>query len=191
MDSPELACWSMYQTVSTASQVSRMLPFLAAQYSACSMRKFLLTSGLLCVLLQGMKITLRRPIYNPSLLVPGTAVAIDIPSITAVLAESEYQFITSMAGDNFSEALKVPQAAQWLQQYYSAEPMVAVPELAGGEGGDTAAPEQTGSPRSSRQELFKQAVHANKAAAQKPPIKVVTQCCLVRFTLHARWKQLR
>ena len=127
-----------------------------------------------------MKITLRRPIFNPQLRVPGTDVAIDIPSITAVLAEREYQFITSMAGDNFSEPLKVPQAAQWLQQYYSAEPMVAVPELAGGEGvveGGLApsAPEQTGSPRSSRQALFKQAVHPEKSTTQKTPIKVSTQ----------------
>lgn len=127
--------------------------------------------------MQGMKITLRRPIYNPKLRVPGTDVAIDIPSVTAVLAESEYQFITSMAGDNFSEPLKVPQAAQWLQQYYSAEPMAAVPELADGEGegeGVTgpSAPEQTGSPLSSRQELFKHAVHPEQDASQKPPIKV-------------------
>ena len=54
-----------------------------------------------------MNITLRRPIYNPNLLVPGTDVAISIPSIKTVLAEKEYQLITSMAGENFSEPLKV------------------------------------------------------------------------------------
>ncbi len=54
-----------------------------------------------------MNITVRRPIYNPNLLVPGMDVAINIPSIKTVLAESEYQLITSMAGDNFSEPLKV------------------------------------------------------------------------------------
>lgn len=109
--------------------------YMATLYTcyACSRLIPLQKLTIMC-LLQGMKITLRRPIYNPKLQVPGTDVAIDIPSITAVLAESEYQFITSMAGDNFSEPLKVPQAAQWLQQYYSAEPMVAVPELADEEG---------------------------------------------------------
>ena len=54
-----------------------------------------------------MSISVRRPIYNPHLLVPGVDVAITIPSIKTVLAESEYQLITSMAGDNFSEPLKV------------------------------------------------------------------------------------
>lgn len=57
--------------------------------------------------MQGMKVSVRRPIYNPHLLVPGVDVAITIPSIKTVLAESEYQLITSMAGDNFSEPLKV------------------------------------------------------------------------------------
>lgn len=61
-------------------------------------------------MLQGMTITVRRPIYNPNLLVPGMDVAVNIPSIKTVLAESEYQLITSMAGDNFSEPLKVTSA---------------------------------------------------------------------------------
>ena len=117
-----------------------------------------------------MNITLRRPIYNPKLLVPGTDVAIDIPSIKAVLADSEYQFITSMAGDNFSEALKVPQAAQWLQQYYTTDTTLALPEESRGEG-DTAASEQAGEQPASKQELFKQAVKAEKDKSQRPPPK--------------------
>lgn len=133
------------------------------------------TSRPVCVrALQGMSITLRRPIYNPKLLVPGTDVAIEIPSIKTVLAESEYQFITSMAGDNFSEPLKVPQAAQWLQQYYSTDTTVLSPEpLAEG---DTATSEEAGAGASppSKQELFKQAVKAEEGQPQKPPSKVIS-----------------
>ena len=125
-----------------------------------------------------MNITLRRPIYNPKLLVPGTDVAIDIPLIKTVLAESEYQFITSMAGDNFSEPLKVPQAAQWLQQYYSTDTTVALPEVSGMEA-DKAASERAGAPSPSKQELFKQAVKAEKGEHQKPPPQARNQpACL-------------
>lgn len=128
-----------------------------------------------------MNITLRRPIYNPNLLVPGTDVAIDIPSIKTVLAESEYQFITSMAGDNFSEPLKVPQAAQWLQQYYSTDTTVALPEVSQMEG-DRAAPEQAEAALPSKQELFKQAVKAEKGESQKPTPQVIYQlACLQHF----------
>ena len=131
----------------------------------------------MCVL-QGMNITLRRPIYNPKLLVPGIDVAIDIPSIKTVLAESEYQFITSMAGDNFSEPLKVPQAAQWLQQYYSTGTTVALPEVSGMEGDKTAS-EQAEAQSPSKQELFKQAVKAEKSEHQKPPPQARNQpACL-------------
>lgn len=123
--------------------------------------------------MQGMSITLRRPIYNPKLLVPGTDMAIEIPSIKTVLAESEYQFITSMAGDNFSEPLKVPQAAQWLQQYYSTDTTVLSPEEPLAEG-DTASPQEAGAGASpaSKQELFKQAVKAEEGHPQKPPPQV-------------------
>ncbi len=64
-----------------------------------------------------MSISVRRPIYNPHLLVPGVDVAITIPSIKTVLAESEYQLITSMAGDNFSEPLKVSSRTVGLRSY--------------------------------------------------------------------------
>ena len=132
-----------------------------------------------------MNITLRRPIYNPNLLVPGTDVAIDIPSIKTVLAESEYQFITSMAGDNFSEPLKVPQAAQWLQQYYSTDTTVALPEVSQMEG-DRAAPEQAEAPLPSKQELFKQAVKAEKGESQKPtPPGNISTCLPSTLCLHA------
>lgn len=123
-----------------------------------------------------MSITLRRPIYNPKLLVPGTDVAIEIPSIKTVLAESEYQFITSMAGDNFSEPLKVPQAAQWLQQYYTTDTTVLSPEEPLAEA-DTATSEEAGAGASppSKQELFKQAVKAEEGQPQKPPPQVANQ----------------
>lgn len=124
------------------------------------------------VLLQGMNITIRRPIYNPNLLVPGMDVAINIPSIKTVLAEKEYQFITSMAGDNFSEPLKVPSAAQWLQQYYTAPTEVPVPEGTSKEEEGGTSEQGAGAP-TSKQELFKQAVKAEKEQAQpKPPPKV-------------------
>ena len=78
-----------------------------------------------------MNISMRRPIYNPHLLVPSLDVAVNIPSIKTVLSDKEYQLISSMAGDNFAEPLKVPQAAQWLQQYYTTEPEATLPASAG------------------------------------------------------------
>lgn len=74
---------------------------------------------------------MRRPIYNPHLLVPNLDVAVNIPSIKTVLSDKEYQLISSMAGDNFAEPLKVPQAAQWLQQYYTTVPEATLPTDAG------------------------------------------------------------
>ena len=119
-----------------------------------------------------MNIIIRRPIYNPSLLVPGMDVAINIPSIKTVLAESEYQFITSMAGDNFSEALKVPRTAQWLQQYYTAPTEAPEPANLDQEEKDSAASKQSES-SPSRREMFKKAVKADKDKAQPmPPTKV-------------------
>ena len=79
-----------------------------------------------------MKITMRRPIYNPHLLVPNLDVAVNIPSIKMVLSDKEYQLISSMAGDNFAEPLKVPKAAQWLQQYYTTAPEAIAPPGSGG-----------------------------------------------------------
>lgn len=75
---------------------------------------------------------MRRPIYNPHLLVPNLDVAVNIPSIKMVLSDKEYQLISSMAGDNFAEPLKVPQAAQWLQQYYTTAPDAIAPPGSGG-----------------------------------------------------------
>lgn len=74
-----------------------------------------------------MEITLRRPIYNPHLLVPNLDAAVSIPTIKTVLSDKEYQMISSMAGDNFAEPQKVPQAAQWLQQYYNTTPEATLP----------------------------------------------------------------
>ena len=141
---------------------------------ACRQQHKTVPANMKVCLLQGMNITLRRPIYNPNLLVPGADVAIDIPSIKTVLAESEYQFITSMAGDNFSEPLKVPQAAQWLQQYYSTDTMVASPEVSHLKG-DRATSEQAEAALPTKQERFKQAVKAEKGETQKPQLQVINQ----------------
>ena len=112
-----------------------------------------------------MNITIRRPIYDPRLCMPGLDVAINIPSIKTVLAEREYQFVTSMAGDNFSEALTVPKAAQWLQQYYSVPVEVPLAEAADGDEVQNAA--------SPKQAMFKQALQSEKDKSQLPlPLKV-------------------
>lgn len=50
-------------------------------------------------------------------------VGIDIPSIKATLSDSEYRFITSVAGSNFGEPLRLPAAAQWLEDALIDEPM--------------------------------------------------------------------
>lgn len=50
-------------------------------------------------------------------------VGIDIPSIKASLSDREYRLITSVAGDNFSEPLRLPQAAVWLEDMYTEEAM--------------------------------------------------------------------
>ena len=50
-------------------------------------------------------------------------VAIEVPSIKATLSDREYQLITSIAGNNFSEPQRLPPAALWLERYYQpAEP---------------------------------------------------------------------
>ena len=50
-------------------------------------------------------------------------VGIDIPSIKATLSDSEYRFITLVAGSNFGEPLRLPAAAQWLEDALTDEPM--------------------------------------------------------------------
>jgi hypothetical protein len=47
-------------------------------------------------------------------------VAIDVPSIKATLSDREYGLITSVAGANFGEALRLPPAALWLEEHYAA-----------------------------------------------------------------------
>lgn len=45
-------------------------------------------------------------------------VAVEVPSIKATLSDREYQLITSIAGDNFSEDQLLPASSQWLAQQY-------------------------------------------------------------------------
>ncbi len=42
-------------------------------------------------------------------------VGIEIPSIKATLSDSEYRFVTAVAGANFGEPLRLPPAAEWLE----------------------------------------------------------------------------
>jgi len=48
-------------------------------------------------------------------------VGITIPSIKATLSDQEYRLITSVAGQNFGEELRLPEAALWLQEAYTPE----------------------------------------------------------------------
>ena len=41
---------------------------------------------------------------------------IDIPSIKATVSDQEYRLITSVAGQNFGEELRLPEAALWLEE---------------------------------------------------------------------------
>lgn len=43
---------------------------------------------------------------------------INIPSIKATLSDREYRLITSVAGQNFGEELRLPDAALWLEEAY-------------------------------------------------------------------------
>ena len=49
----------------------------------------------------------------------GMQVALDLPSIKATLSDREYQLIQSMAGDNFGEAQRLPEGAEWLEEQYA------------------------------------------------------------------------
>ena len=55
--------------------------------------------------------------YDPQHTIPAVDVGIDVPSVKTSLSEAEYSLITSMAGENFSEAQRMPQAARWLQRW--------------------------------------------------------------------------
>ena len=55
--------------------------------------------------------------YDPQHNIPAVDVGIDVPSVKTSLSEEEYSLITSMAGENFSEAQRMPQAARWLQRW--------------------------------------------------------------------------
>lgn len=46
---------------------------------------------------------------------------INIPSIKAILSDREYRLITSVAGQNFGEELRLPDAALWLEESYRPE----------------------------------------------------------------------
>ena len=46
---------------------------------------------------------------------------ITIPSIKATISDQEYRLITSVAGQNFGEDLRLPGAALWLEEAYKPE----------------------------------------------------------------------
>ena len=46
---------------------------------------------------------------------------VNIPSIKATLSDREYRLITSVAGQNFGEALRLPDAALWLEEAHRPE----------------------------------------------------------------------
>lgn len=48
-------------------------------------------------------------------------VGITIPSIKATVSDREYRLITSVAGQNFGEELRLPDAALWLEEAYRPE----------------------------------------------------------------------
>ena len=60
---------------------------------------------------------LQRAVYDPQHNIPAVDVGIDVPSVKTSLSEAEYSLITSMAGENFSEMQRMPQAARWLQRW--------------------------------------------------------------------------
>ncbi|KAK9908805.1 hypothetical protein WJX75_003140 [Coccomyxa subellipsoidea] len=71
----------------------------------------------------GLSVTMQRPIRDLLQCLPKFQVGINIPSIKATLSDSEYRFITSVAGSNFGEPLRLPAAAQWLEDALIDEPM--------------------------------------------------------------------
>lgn len=42
--------------------------------------------------------------------------SIEVPSIKATLSDREYELMTSIAGDNFSEEQQLPAGALWLER---------------------------------------------------------------------------
>lgn len=48
---------------------------------------------------------------------------IDIPSLKATLSDSEYRFVTAVAGANFGEPLRLPPAAESLEDALMEEHM--------------------------------------------------------------------
>ena len=59
------------------------------------------------------------PSLYPNLLY--VQVGITIPSIKATVSDREYRLITSVAGQNFGEELRLPGAALWLEEAYRPE----------------------------------------------------------------------
>ncbi|KAK9834254.1 hypothetical protein WJX81_000411 [Elliptochloris bilobata] len=87
----------------------------------------------------GMRIRLRRPLRDRFRRLPAFEVGLAIPSIKAALSDREFALITSVAGANVSEPLRIPAAALWLEE------RVLQHADADGEDADaTAAPSQAG-----------------------------------------------
>ena len=45
-----------------------------------------------------------------------------MPSIKATLSDTEYELLTSIAGDNFNEDQSIPASALWLEQQHLNSP---------------------------------------------------------------------
>jgi hypothetical protein len=64
----------------------------------------------------GMRVRLRRPLRDRYRRMPKFEVGLAIPSIKATLSDREYALITSVAGANVAEPLRIPRAALWLEE---------------------------------------------------------------------------
>jgi hypothetical protein len=59
-----------------------------------------------------MQVVLKRPLRDVQQQLPITEVAISLPSIKTSLSDTEYMLITSVAGANFSEPLRMSDEAR-------------------------------------------------------------------------------
>ena len=59
-----------------------------------------------------MQVVLKRPLRDEQQRLPVTEVAISLPSIKTSLSDTEYMLITSVAGANFSEPLRMSDEAR-------------------------------------------------------------------------------
>jgi hypothetical protein len=61
-----------------------------------------------------VQVVLKRPLRDEQQRLPVTEVAISLPSIKTSLSDTEYMLITSVAGANFSEPLRLSDEARYI-----------------------------------------------------------------------------